>query len=178
MDNTDKENWYALFVATGQEERVKKILETNLQNETDNHLKFVIPVRELRERKAGKWKMVKRKLFPGYILVKGNIDVETYYILKKESGIAKLLRDEEEPLKIQEDELRVLKILTRDKEGYIGISNAFKENDKIKITDGPLAGLEGLIESVNARKGRAKVRLNFLGEKRLVELGINFVDKI
>lgn len=170
----DSDSWHALFVATGQEEKVKKSLEMILSNE----IQFIVPMREMRERKEGKWHQVKRKLFPGYVLLKGRITAKIYYRIKETTGLIKLLRDEEEPLKIQEKELEILNILINNNDGNIGVSTAFKENEKVKIIEGPLVGLEGLIESVNKRKGRAKVKLEFLGEKRIVELGVKFVDKI
>ena len=52
------------------------------------------------------------------------------------------------------------------------------ENDKIKIVEGPLLGMEGRIESIDARKGRAKVNIDFLGSSKLVQLGIDIVEKI
>lgn len=168
------DNWYALFVGSGQEEKTKKILE----NIFEDKIKIIIPQRELRERKDGKWSIVSRKLFPGYLLMKGNIDVETYYNIKKSPIIGSFLRDEGGLLTIEERELRALKILVGNDDGTIEISQAYRENEKIKIIEGPLVGLEGHIESIDTRKGRAKVKVDFLGQTRIVQLGIDFVDKI
>ncbi|WP_105618944.1 antiterminator LoaP [Vallitalea okinawensis] len=172
--NEDLKAWYALFVLGGQEEKVKKSLDAEYGNE----MEVIIPTRQLRERKAGQWYQVKRKLFPGYVLIKSKMTVETYYQIKDTPGLIKLLRDEEEPLKIQDEELEVLNILIKNREGNIGISILFKENDQVKVVDGPLVGLEGLIKDINKRKGRAKVKLQFLGEERVIDLGIELVDKI
>jgi transcriptional antiterminator NusG len=92
--------------------------------------------------------------------------------------LSKLLKDESGPLKIEEKELEVLNILLKDDDENIGFSTAYKEGQKVKIIDGPLVGLEGHIQSVDTRKGRAKVNIDFLGSPRTVQLGINFVDKI
>ncbi len=172
IDN--KEAWYALFVKTNCEEKVKRILE----REIGDDYSFIIPKRKLRERKDGKWYFVKRKLFPGYVLVRGNLSLEDYYHLKTVPGILKLLKSEDKVLTIDEKELEVLRILIDEKENVIGISTLYKENDAIKISDGPLTGFEGQIVSVNGRKGRAKVRLSFLNEERIVELGVQLVKKI
>jgi len=72
----------------------------------------------------------------------------------------------------------VLNVLIDNQDGNIDISTAYKEDEEIKVVEGPLLGLEGRIESVNARKGRARVRLEFLGDTRLVDLGLDFIDKI
>ena len=168
------ENWHALFVSTGHEDKVKKFLEMTFGEE----MKAIVPKRELRERKKGKWNIVKRKLFPGYVLVKGNIDIEIYYKIKDSPILANFLRDEDGLLTIDEKELIALNTLINNEDGNIDISKAFKENEKIKIIDGPLVGLEGYIDSIDARKGRAKVKIDFLGETRIIQLGIEFVDKI
>lgn len=174
MWNIDKkESWHALFVTTGHEDKVKKAIEATFKDE----IKSIVPKRELRERKSGKWHIVKRTLFPGYVLIKGKITIETYYRIKEIPMLANLLKDESGPLKIEEKELEVLNILLNGEEN-IGISTAYKEGQKVRIIDGPLVGLEGHIQSVDTRKGRAKVSIDFLGDTRTVQLGIDFVDKI
>ncbi|GCD09737.1 antiterminator LoaP [Clostridium tagluense] len=174
MNLGKQEAWYVLFVSSNQEEKVKKILE----KEAFDECKFIVPTRELRERKDGKWHTVKRKLFPGYLLIKGIINIEIYYKLKKTPGIIKLLTSEDEILTVDEGELTVLKILLDRHDNNVGISTLYKENDSIKIIAGPLMGLEGQIIKVDSRKGRAKVSLSFMKEERIVELGIELVDKI
>lgn len=171
---TQEEKWYVLFVKANQEEKVKKILEKEMGIE----YKFIVPTRELKERKDGKWHSIKRKLFPGYVLIKGIINLEFYYKLKKASGIIKLLSSEGEALTIDKKELKVLKILIDNDDNNVGISTLHKENDKIKIVSGPLMGLEGEIIKVDLRKGRAKVSLSFMNEERVVELGVEVVDKV
>lgn len=170
----NEESWHAIYVITGQEEKVRTALEKHFGEQ----LKILIPTRELKERKAGKWHKVQRKLFPGYILIKGRVTVETYFEIKQLPMLTKLLKNEDGPQRIEEKELEVLNVLISSEDGNIGISTAFKENEKVQITSGPLVGLEGHIQSVDARKGRAKVKLDFLGETRIVQLGIDFVDKI
>jgi len=153
---------------------VKKILE----KEVGDEYQFIVPTRELKERKDGKWRSVKRKLFPGYILIKGVMNIDTYYKLKKIPGIIKLLSSEDEVLTVDESELRVLKILIDNDGNNIGISSLYRENDGVIIVAGPLMGLEGQIIKIDYRKGRAKVSLRFMNEERVVELGIEVVDKI
>ncbi|WP_297420779.1 antiterminator LoaP [Clostridium sp.] len=166
--------WYALFVNTNQEEKIKEILEKKMG---DGH-RFIVPTRELKERKSGEWRVMRRKLFPGYILMKASMNIEVYYKLKKIPGIIKLLRDDNEVLAVDEKELITLKKLLGNEESNIGISKLYKENDEIRIVAGPLSGMEGQIRKLDFRKGRAKVNLSFMNEERIVELGIELVDKI
>lgn len=163
--------WYAVFVPTGQEDSIKRKLEINL----DNTFKMFVPKRDLKERRGGIWYQVTRTLFPGYILINGNIDIDNYRKIKKTFGIIKLLEDNGEPLTIPTEEIEILSKLIKDDE-IIRTSDVLIEGKKVTVIDGPLLLYEGIIESVNKRKGRIKVRLNFLGEKRSVELGINVVE--
>ena len=92
--------------------------------------------------------------------------------------MTKLLKSEQGPLQIGEKELEVLKILINSETGNVGISTAYRKNEKVQIVEGPLVGLEGQIQSIDARKGRARVSINFLGEPRTVQLGIDIIESI
>ncbi|TCK93129.1 transcriptional antiterminator NusG [Natranaerovirga hydrolytica] len=169
-----KEKWYALFVESNKEKKVKQLLEKTMAQD----YKIIIPTRELKERKNGKWYHKKRKLFPGYVLIKGYIDTQAYHDIKNTPGIVEVLKTNEELLTIDEKELEVLKLLIDNKDNNIGVSKLYKEDDTIQIIEGPLKGLEGYIVHVNHRKGRAKVKINFMNDERIVELGVEIVEKI
>ena len=165
--------WYALFVKTGEEDKVKERLEYRFAEE----LRILVPKRKLRERRGGIWSFNIRNIFPGYVLVNGYIDNEKYYRFKNIPGLFKLLRAGHDPLMIEPREMEYIAKLTINSE-IIGISEVLIENEKIIVVDGPLTSMEGLIESIDRRKGRAKVRLHFMGEERTVELGISLVKPV
>ena len=167
-------NWYALFVVTGDEDKVKERLVYKLKQ---SDLKVVVPKRRLRERKGGIWDTKIRTLFPGYILLHGEIQMKEYALLKNVPGVIKLLGDKSKPVEISWYEMDVIKRLICDNE-IIGCSSIQLENQKIIVIDGPLLGLDGYIESIDKRKGRAKVRLNLMGEPRVVELSIAMVQSV
>jgi transcriptional antiterminator NusG len=174
--STDKK-WYALHVPGGREDKVKEMLEKHL----NEYLGFHVLKRVLKERKDGKWNKIERNLFPGYILVNGNIDNEVYYKINEFNRVktrVNLLKNGRDLLTIDDEELRVLGLLTHIGGDTISISSIYRENDRIQVIEGPLTGLEGLILSVNKRKFRAKVSLDFIGQKRVVDLGIKMVEKV
>jgi transcriptional antiterminator NusG len=164
--------WYALFVKTGEEEDMRKYLETLLP---DINMKILIPKRKLQERRKGKVYEVIRTLLPGYVLVKTEMDVDFYYRLKKLPGLLKILRDESEPLPIPEHEIAVILALTNQGD-VIDFSEVYKEGDRIKVARGPMKGLEGIIESYDHRKKRLKIRLEILGQVKKVDIGAEFVN--
>lgn len=169
MDACD--NWYALFVTTGKEEQVKGYIAQYM----DDTLRAVVPKRRLKERKDGIWKEQIRTLFPGYVLVQGYIGVEEYYGIKRIPRIIKLLKSEYDPLKIEPEEMRTLSRLIGGSD-MIGYSRGFIKDGKVIVTEGPLVSLEGHIVDINRRKGRAKVQISFMGEPRVVELGLTMIE--
>lgn len=173
MESTrfQEDDWYAIFVMTGQEEKVKQRLTYRF----DDRLRFVVPKRVMRERRNGQWRIVTRVLFPGYVLVNGRLETDIYYNMKNVPGMLKLIKSGHDPVSIDENEIRLLsKIMSNGDE--IGISSAIEEGGMIRITDGPLFAMEGYIKEINRRKGRAKVQLNFLGEERVVELALTVIQ--
>lgn len=165
--------WHAIFVMTGDEDNVRSKIAYAFR---DKALKAVVPKRLIKERKFGQWKDRIRPLFPGYILIQGQINYDDYYILKKVPGILRILKDNEELYRIYPEEIEVISRLMVNGE-LIGTSVAFQEGDNVVISEGPLLGLEGLITSINRRKGRARVKLSILGDERTVDLSIKFVTQ-
>jgi transcriptional antiterminator NusG len=164
----DSGKWYALFVLTGEEDKVKERLEYRFRN---LKLSFIVPKRKLMERKEGKWEEKVRTIFPGYILVNGDIGVEEYYLFAGIPGLLRVLKENCKPIEIPEQDVAVIKKLICNGE-IIEHSTVLLEAGKVVVVDGPLLGLEGLIQSVDKRKGRARVRVTFASELRLVDLSI------
>lgn len=174
MSDETQRKWYALFVVTGDEDNVKERLIFKLKQ---SELKVLVPKRRLRERKSGIWNTKTRTLFPGYILLNGEIQTKEYELIKSVPGVIKLLGDKSKPVEISWYEMEIIKRLICYNE-VIGCSRIQFENQKVVVIDGPLLGLDGYIESIDKRKGRAKVRLNLMGEPRAVELSIEMVESV
>lgn len=163
-------DWHGIFVETGDEDRVKERLKYRLPDD----FTIIVPKRKLKLRKGGIWRIETKVLFPGYILLNGIINTEIYYLLKNIPNLFKLLKTGNEIAEIDNREMAVLSRLICNGE-EIGFSNVLVENGKVRVVDGPLFSLEGIILSIDHRKERAKVRLNFLGEERTVDLGISLL---
>ena len=90
-------------------------------------------------------------------------------------GLYKLLCTDREPVRIPRNEIEVFSHLF-DKDDMIQESDIFMQGDKVVIVSGPLTALEGKILKVDKRKGRARVLISFLGEERVIDLGVNFIQ--
>lgn len=167
------DNWHGFFVETGDEDRVKERLKYRLPED----FIVMVPKRKLRVRKGGIWKVETKVLFPGYVLVNGIIDDEIYYRLKNIPNVFRLLMSGNDIVAIERREMTVLSHLICNGE-EIGFSNVLMENGRARVLDGPLFSLEGIILSIDKRKERAKIRLDFLGEERTVDLGISLLGPV
>lgn len=166
--------WYAVFVATGEEDNVRERLLYKFRNIEDPP-QIVIPKREMRERKGGIWRTCIRTLFPGYVLIRGYVGIDEYNIFKGVPGVVRILKDKSGLLTVNPDEINVISRLISDGE-VIGPSRVYMNGGRVEVVDGPLMGMEGLIESIDKRKGRVKVKFNFVGEPRLVDLSVTMIQ--
>ena len=166
----NNKSWYAMFVRTGDEDNVKERIEYRLKEK----FAVFVPKRRLKERKSGIWYEKVRTMFPGYVLVKGDMTVNDYYEFKEIPGVLNMLKSETRVLKIRNNEVEIISKLKKKGE-TLGFSKAFIEKDRVEILDGPLKSMEGLIVSINKRKSRAKVKINFMNEQRTIDLGLTLL---
>ena len=129
-------DWYALFVVTGEEERVKERLIYRFQDQ----FRIMVPKRKLRERKDGIWHYRTRVLFPGYVIMECSFDVHAYYYMKNIPGLIRMLRTGWEFTSMDKNEVMTLsKLISSGDE--IGISTALTENGHVRVIEGPSCSL-------------------------------------
>ena len=166
-------NWHVIFVETGEEEKVK----LRLTYKMGNRYSFAVPKRRLRERKFGQWKEVLRPLFPGYVFMQGTIPHEEYVRFRHIPGILRTIRSGQEMACVCEHEMEFIGKIT-DGGDMIGYSDIFVAGEEVQIVSGPLINLAACIQHIDKRKGRAKVKMHFLGQERVIDLGINVLTHI
>lgn len=174
FDEDESRIWHAVFVMTGDEDTVKQKIAYAFNG---TEIKAVVPKRLIKERKNGIWKEKFKPLFPGYILLQGQFDTGKYYTLRTIPGIVRILKDNKGLYRIYPDEIDIINRLMCNGE-LIGTSTVLRNGDKIIISDGPLLGMEGLIISINGRKGRARIKLSILGNEKTIDLDIKLIDAI
>jgi transcriptional antiterminator NusG len=162
--------WYAIFVETGYEETVQQYLNYNFAD-----LYSLIPKRLVPEKKNGKFKKVVKKLFPGYLLIRAELDDTMVQKIKNIPHFIKILGYGAKYAPIPEAEIAIILKLINN-EGIIDYSQVFIENSRVQVKEGPLKGLEGLIVKVNKHTRRVKIKLAFLGEARMIEVGIEMLQ--
>jgi len=161
-------NWYVIHCLTGREEEVMSRVQ-------GAGIKAVVPRRLMKERRSGTWRNVERTVFPGYVFVQTRMTHADYYAIRYVPGVIRVLGNSR-PQPLQEEEVTLILKLTMD-EDPMGLSEVFVDGGKVTVISGPLKGLEGYIVKLDARRFRARVNITILGEPRIVELGVNVIQK-
>jgi len=170
MEKSRLNNWYAIFVLTGEEDNVKERLKFKLGEE----VRLAVPKRRIKERKEGKTREVVKTLFPGYVLIQGDVTEDICMQFRDVPGLVKILGDKGLPYSIDPYEIELISNLIVEDE-VIGYSTVLYENGCVRVIDGPMVNLQGDIVSIDRRKGRAKIRVNFCGDERTIDLGVEFL---
>lgn len=110
-------------------------------------------------------------------MLNGYLGPDEYYLLKDIPDLIRVLKDDCDPYVIDQSEINVIGRLISNN-GIIEPSHIKLNEGKVVVIDGPLLGMEGLIEKLDKRKGRVKLKVNFMSESRLIELSVSMVQPI
>ena len=179
----DDRHWYIVHTYSGQEDRVKRNLETRIDSMDvkDKIFKVVVPTEEEIEMKEGKRKSVQRKIFPGYILVLMIMDEASWRVVRETPGVTGFVSSEDErerrqrPVPLEEQE--VAHILSRMEEPTPRIKVGLAPGQMVRITSGPFAEFMGSVDTVDEDKGKVRVLVSFFGRETPVELDFLQVER-
>lgn len=175
-----KKNWYVIHTISHQENKVKQSLERIIENRNlqDKITSIIIPTREeVRFRQGGR-RIIKRKIFPGYIFVEMELTQDCWYLVRKTSGVTGFVGVDSNPSPLRENE--VMRILKQGgiKIDELGYNHDFQIGDSIQVLSGPFSELVGKILEVYPEKGKMKVLLSLFERDTPVELDFDQVERI
>ena len=172
--------WYIVHVYSGFESKVKSALEEKMASSPypEKLGKVLVPTEEIVELAKGKRKTSSRKFYPGYILVRMELDDETWHIVNSTAKVTGFLGGREKPTPISDEEAD--QILNRMEAGKLKPQPKyfFESGDEIRVIDGPFTSFNGTVEEVNPEKGKIKVLVSIFGRSTPVELEFVQVVKI
>jgi len=169
-------NWYSLRVMSGKEEKIKSSIFRELEYEPDiakSIEDILIPTENVVHIKNGK-KFVKQKVFfPGYILLKMTMDIQTKFFIENIDGVMSFVGPKASPQSLNDDEIkRIVGSIDGDDTTVHDIEIPFKVGDSVKVIDGPFKDFDGLVQEINDRN-RIKVNVNIFGRPTPIELNFN-----
>lgn len=174
-------SWYIVHVLSGAEEKAKANLESRIQafSMQDYIEKIIIPREQVTEvSKTGKKRVVKRKIFPGYLLIYMEMNDNTMNFVTQTPGITSFIGAKRKPVVVPDDE--VDKILKREMETESRPlpKVSFHKGENVRVIEGPFINFNGVVEEINSEKGKLKVNVTIFGRNTPVELDFWQVEKI
>jgi transcriptional antiterminator NusG len=174
-------DWYVVHTYSGYENKVKANLESRIHTmQMEGKIFGVhIPMEDVMEIKSGKKQVVKRKQFPGYLLVRMVYDNDSWYVVRNTPGVTGFVSagTGTKPTPLSKHE--VDKILAVKKEEVRPqVRLGFEEGDIVRITSGPFADFNGTISEINADQAKLKVLVNIFDRETPVELSFDQVSKV
>ena len=174
------QEWYVVHAYSNYEHKVKHSLEERIKR-FGLEAKFgeiLVPTEEVVEMREGKKLRSERKFFPGYVLVKMEMDDETWHLVKEVPKVLGFIGgSSDKPAPISEREAD--SILNRVQEGVDKPRPKvlFEPGEVVRVTDGPFNDFNGVVEQVNYDKSKVRVAVQILGRSTPVELDFGQVEK-
>lgn len=167
--------WYVAHTYSGYENKVKNDIKKTIENRNlhDQILQVEVPEQEVVETKSdGKKKTVKRKLFPGYVLVNMYMNDVTWYVVRNTRGVTGFVGPESKPVPLTESEMRNLGINMNE------VVLDVKVGDMIKVVTGAWEDSVGEIKSINESKQTVSIEVDLFGRATSVEISFTDIQKI
>lgn len=171
--------WYSVSVLSNFEKKVAEqirtaVVEAGLQEEIDEVL---VPTEEVIEVRRGKKVTSERRFMPGYVLVRMEMSNKGYHLISSINRVTGFLGPQGKPMPMRDAEVNA--ILNRVEEGEAQPRNLirFEIGEKVKVTDGPFEGFDGMVEEVDEDHSRLKVSVSIFGRATPVELEFTQVSK-
>jgi transcriptional antiterminator NusG len=181
-DNSVKK-WYVVRAVSGQENKVKAYIETEINRlgMADYISQVLVPTEKVVQVRDGK-KISKDKVyFPGYVMIEANLTGEIPHIIKSITGVIGFLGEvkggDPVPLRLSE----VNRMLGKVDELAVNVDNQsipYKINETVKVIDGPFNGFNGTIEKINEEKRKLEVMVKIFGRRTPLELSFMQVEKV
>ncbi|MBT4284173.1 MAG: transcription termination/antitermination factor NusG [Rhodobacteraceae bacterium] len=167
-------NWYTLRVISGKEKKIKETIlyDVSLTDLGDQVGDVLVPSENIVEMRDGKKKVRERVFFPGYLLVRLDMNKETKYLLENVNGVIAFVGPRGEPQALKPEEAQRFLGDFDGGDGPLRVTEAapYKVGDPVKVTDGPFMDFSGLVQEVNHDKQKLKVLVSIFGRQTPVEL--------
>ncbi len=172
--------WYIIHTLSGYEKKIAQTIreQAELNNIADSFEQVTVPVEGVVEIRKGQKVNTERKFLPGYILVKMEMNDTTWHLVKNIPRVTGFLGNHGKPQPILDEEAE--RILRQMQEG-VGSSKGvieFEVGESVKVTDGPFESFIGVVEELDAERGRLKVAVSIFGRSTPIELEYSQVAKI
>ena len=193
-------DWFVVHTYSGMENRVKANLENRITslNMEDYIHEVIVPTEEVAEIKNGQRKLVKRTVLPGYVLVRMDLNDESWGAVRHTPSVTGFVGHSHQPVPLSLEEVEnMLAPAVRAEAEAAAVAEAastgapvrpstrapievadFDVSDSVMVVDGPFATLHATITEINAESQRVKALVEIFGRETPVELSFNQIEKV
>lgn len=163
----EEAKWYVAHTYSGYENKVKESIEKTVENRNLEHLimDVKVPMEDVIEKRGDKEKVVSRKIFPGYVVVKMVMTDESWYVVRNTRGVTGFVGPGSKPVPLTETEVKMMGV---EEVRYAELK--FKLGDLVEIKSGPMEGFSGNIEKIDQETGTLWVTVSMFGRETSVEI--------
>ncbi len=166
--------WYVVHTYSGYENKVKTNLEKAIENRNLEELivDIRVPTEDVVETKGDEKKVVTRKIFPGYVLIKMVMTDDTWYIVRNTTGVTGFVGPASKPVPLTEQEVESLGVEVRE------VNVDYAVGDNVRIISGAFANQIGIVDSIDTKTKKVNVSVVMFGRKTPLELDISGVESL
>jgi transcriptional antiterminator NusG len=171
-------HWYVVHTLTGKENRVKATIEKMVEAEDLQHLlgRILVPTETEIRSAAGKRREIKKKVYPGYVLVQMHMTDELRHLIQQTAGVTHFVGSADTPVPLKDSEVAAL-LRTVGEEAQKP-KTIWTGGQAVRITEGPFNEFTGKIVDVNAERETVKVLISIFGRETPVEVDFTQIEKL
>ena len=173
-------HWYVVQAYSGFENQVRRSLEERIErmDMQDHFEEILVPTEEVVEMREGQKRRSERKFFPGYVLVKMEMNDESWHLVKDAPKVLGFIGgSSDKPAPISQREADAILQRMQDGVDKPKPKVLFEPGEVVRVTDGPFNDFNGVVEEVDFEKSRLKVSVSIFGRSTPVELEFGQVEK-
>lgn len=172
--------WYVLRVASGQEDRVRRGLESRVRARglEAKIPRILVPTETVTEMRGSVKRTIKRKIYPGYVIVELEMEELTWALVRETPGVGDFIGPHGKPQPMEPEEVAKLLGQAQKDTEKPKMKIEFSKGDAVKIKEGPFENYDGVIEEVDAQQGNVTVIITVFNRPTPVKLGYWQVEAI
>ena len=163
----DEAKWYVAHTYSGYENKVKANIEKSVENRGMENLiqKVEVPLEDVIEEKNGEEKVVKRKVFPGYVVIKMIMNDESWYVVRNTRGVTGFVGPGSKPDPLSDEEVAKMGVESVRRKGI-----NLEIGESVEITSGPMEGFTGKISDIDNERRKITVMVAMFGRETPAEV--------
>ncbi|KXF77869.1 antitermination protein NusG [Paramesorhizobium deserti] len=172
--------WYIVHAYSNFEKKVAEDIENKARQKGLSHLfeKILVPTEKVVEVRRGRKVDAERKFFPGYVLVRADLTDDAYHLIKNTPKVTGFLGSDSKPVPITDREAEQILMQVQEGVDRPKPSVSFEIGEQVRVSDGPFASFNGIVQEVEEERSRLKVEVSIFGRATPVELEFGQVEKL